>query len=159
VSKSYLEPVRWYGSLPTYYVYACMLLTDADDHVLLVKPGNRDYWAIPGGAVKKDETPHDCAERGVAEEPGLTAVAGDLLVVSWSPPLGDRPRAVVNFLFDGGTVHNPLGLHMQGDERGGPQFFTWEQAETKMPADTAAFVSAARQAREDHRTIYLPSES
>lgn len=155
--RSLLSPADWYASLPTVYASACMLLTDPQNRVLLVKPNYRTYWAIPGGMIEADETPHECVTREVAEELGLDITAGDLLVVDWVPPQGDRPRVMTNYIFDGGTIQNRAAIRLQHDELDDAQFCTWEQAATMMPANTAARIPAARQARKDQRTIYLPA--
>jgi ADP-ribose pyrophosphatase YjhB (NUDIX family) len=157
MSRSLLSPADWYASLPTVYASACMLLTDPHDRVMLVKPNYRTYWAIPGGMVEAGEAPHECVAREIAEELGLDITAGDLLVVDWVPPHGDRPRVMTNYIFDGGTIEDPAAIQLQHDELDDAQFCTWEQAETKMPASTAARIPAARQARKDQRTIYLPT--
>ena len=159
VSKPLLSPADWYASLPAVYASACLLLTDTQDRVLLVKPNYRSYWAIPGGMVEADETPHECAAREITEEIGLDIKTGDLLVIDWIPPEGDRPRVMTNYIFDGGTIDDPSAIRIQDQELDDIRFWTWEEAETKMPANTAARIPAARQARKNRRTIYLPGSS
>lgn len=154
-----LSPADWYASLPTVYASACMLLTDTDDRILLVKPNYRTYWAIPGGMVEAGEAPHQCVTREVAEELGLRITAGELLVVDWVPPQGDRPRVMTNYIFDGGVIDDPAAIQLQNEELDDARFWTWEQAEARMPANTAARIPAARNARKDQRTIYLPGGS
>jgi 8-oxo-dGTP pyrophosphatase MutT (NUDIX family) len=158
VSQPYLDPPDWYASLPTVYLSACVLLTDYADRVLLVKPSYRPYWAVPGGTVDDGESPHQCATREIHEELGLRVQLGDLLVVDWAPPLGDRPRPMMNFIFDGGTLVDPAALHLQRDELDDARFWSWEEAAAHLPANTAARIPAARQARKSQRTIYLPAE-
>jgi ADP-ribose pyrophosphatase YjhB (NUDIX family) len=136
-----------------------MLLTDTDDRILLVKPNYRTYWAIPGGMVEAGEAPHQCVTREVAEELGLRITAGELLVVDWVPPQGDRPRVMTNYIFDGGVIDDPAAIQLQNEELDDARFWTWEQAEARMPANTAARIPAARNARKDQRTIYLPGGS
>jgi 8-oxo-dGTP diphosphatase len=134
-----------------------MLLTDPNDRVLLVKPNYRTYWAIPGGIVEAGEAPHECATREITEEIGLDIKPGDLLVIDWVPPEGDRPRVMTNYIFDGGILDDPSVLRLQSEELDDARFWTWEEAEAKMPAITAARIPAARQARKNQRTIYLPA--
>jgi ADP-ribose pyrophosphatase YjhB (NUDIX family) len=158
VNSGYLDPPQWYASLPTVYVSACVLLTDHTDRVLLVKPNYRPYWAIPGGIVNEGEPPHLCAIREAGEELGLDITLGDLLVVDWAPPQGDRPRPMVNYIFDGGTLTDPGQICLQHDELDEALFWPWDQAVTKLPVSTAARIPAARLARKDQRTIYLPAQ-
>ncbi len=156
MSKPYLEPAEWYASLPSVFVSACLLLTDAEDRVLLVKPNYRPYWSIPGGVVEAGEAPHDCAAREVTEELGLSVEVGGLLVVHWSPPVEERPRPMVNFLFDGGTVDDPARIRLQDDELDDLAFLPWDEAVTLLPAHTAARLPSARRAREGRQIVYLP---
>lgn len=159
MSASLLSPADWYASLPTVYASACMLLTDPDDRVLLVKPGYRAWWAIPGGIVEAGEAPHQCAAREIAEELGLDIKPGDLLVIDWVPPQGDRPRVMTNYIFDGGIIEAPAAIRLQEAELDDARFWTWDQAEAQMPVGTAARIPAARNARKTQRTIYLPQAS
>jgi 8-oxo-dGTP diphosphatase len=158
VNSGYLDPPQWYASLPTVYVSACVLVTDDTDRVLLVKPNYRPYWAIPGGIVNEGEPPHVCAAREVTEELGLQIALGELLVVDWAPAQGDRPQPMMNYIFDGGTVADPSQIRLQDDELDEARFWAWEQAATKLPATTAARIPAARLARRDQRTVYLPAQ-
>ncbi|MFG6195397.1 NUDIX domain-containing protein [Nonomuraea sp. JJY05] len=156
MSKSFLEPAEWYATLPAFYASACVLLTDAEDRVLMVKPNYRPYWAIPGGIMEADEHPHECAVREVDEELGLRVAVTGLLVVDWVLPMGDRPQSMVNFVFDGGTVTDPGQIVLQVSELDDFGFFPWDEAARLLPATTTARIPAARQARKDARTVYLP---
>ncbi|MFE3454133.1 NUDIX domain-containing protein [Nonomuraea sp. NPDC059194] len=158
MSTPYLPPSEWYASLPTVHVSACVLLTDDADRVLLVKPNYRSYWALPGGMVEDGEPPHICAVREAREELGLDVRLGALLVVDWVPPAGDRLRPIMNFIFDGGTLADPSRIRLQVDELDAAQFWPWEEAANMLPAVTAARIPAARTARKDQQTIFLPAE-
>ena len=105
-----LSAADWFASLPTVYLSASMLITDPADRILLVKPNYRPDWGIPGGIVEDGEAPDQCATREIAEELGLDIPAGDLLVVDWMAAAGERPQAIMNFLFDGGVLSDP-GRH------------------------------------------------
>ncbi|GIH73730.1 NUDIX domain-containing protein [Planobispora longispora] len=155
MSKPLLDPEQWYATLPTAFVSACLLLTDADDRVLVVKPNYRPYWMIPGGVIEAGELPQECAAREIGEELGLDVRAGELLVVQWSPPVDDRPRAMVNFLFDGGTVADPAGIRLQEEELDDAAFLPWDEAAARLAFHTAPRLLAARQAREAGRIVYL----
>lgn len=154
---NYVQPPQWYASLPSVYVSACVLVTDANDHVLVVKPNYRPYWAIPGGIVEDGERPDECVAREVAEELGLSLIIGDLLVVDWSPPLGDRPKVMLNFTFDAGLIDDPDTIRLQHDELDDYAFLPWREAADRLPAATAPRIPAALRARKDHHAIYLPT--
>lgn len=157
VSKSYLPLAEWFATLPTAFTSACLLLTDPEDRVLLVKPNYRDHWQIPGGIVENHELPHIGAAREIHEELGLVVEAGDLLVVDWSPPLGERPRPMINFLFDGGVVEDPGAIRLQEEELDESAFLPWDQAIDLLPSFASRRLAAGRQARKNRCPIYLPA--
>jgi 8-oxo-dGTP diphosphatase len=138
------------------YVAASVLLTDKSDKVLLVKSTDDHSWTIPSSVVAGDEAPHDCVARLVSQQLGLTAVAGRLLVISWTPAAGHEDRAVMNFLFDGGAVHNETALSAGVGAPGVVGFFPWEQAEAEVSASLGEWLHSARSGREDGLTAYIP---
>ncbi|MDX6741726.1 NUDIX hydrolase [Actinocorallia sp. A-T 12471] len=158
MTQPYLPPAQWYETLPTVYVSVVVLLTDADDQVLMVKPNYRGYWQIPGGIIEHGEAPHETAEREVVEELGLKPDIGRLLVIDFVPAHGDRPRPMMNFLFDGGTVTDPAQIRVQNAELDGHGFFAWDEAAALLPTATAARIPAARTARATGQTLYLPAQ-
>ncbi len=156
-TSSWLSTQEWFASLPTVYLSAGLIITDQADRLLIVKPNYRDGWSLPGGIVEEGEAPHLCATREVAEEVGLSIPAGDLLVVDWAGPGGDRPRGIMAYLFDGGMWADPAAIQVQEEELDAAEFVPWPEAEARMPATVAARVPAAREARASGRAIYLPA--
>jgi 8-oxo-dGTP diphosphatase len=156
VPEPLLSTADWFASLPSVYLSASMLITDSDDRILLVKPNYRPDWGIPGGIVEADEAPDQCVTREIAEELALAIPAGDLLVVDWMGAAGDRPRAIMNFIFDGGVLADPGAIRLQEEELDDAEFLGWAEAEARMAPGLAARVPAARQARQTRRTVYLP---
>lgn len=65
---------------------------------------------------------------------------------------------MVSFLFDGGTVAEGTPLVLQEEELDDAGFFPWEHAVTLLPPPIAPRLPAARRARKDGRTVYLPRE-
>jgi ADP-ribose pyrophosphatase YjhB (NUDIX family) len=157
MSKTFLEPAEWFATLPDFYASACMLITDEEDRVLLVKPNYRPHWSIPGGIMEPDELPHRGAERELEEETGLSVPARHLLVVDWSLPDGERPKGMVNFVFDGGVVPAATPIRLQESELDDHGFFPWAEAAGLLSATTSPRLPAARRARAESRTVYLPS--
>lgn len=56
---------------PTYTVGAMCCIEDGEGRVLLVRQPYRAGWGMPGGFLKRGETPEACAVREVREEVGL----------------------------------------------------------------------------------------
>ncbi|GHJ44456.1 ADP-ribose pyrophosphatase [Catellatospora sp. TT07R-123] len=152
---TWVDPAQWYQSLPTFHVSASALVTDAEGRVLLVKATYRDHWSFPGGIVEAGEPPHLAAARELAEEAGLEAEVGLLLLVDWAPPQGHRSRAMAHFLFDGGTAAaaadptDPTEIAEVG-------FFAPETASELLAENSARRLAPALAARRAGRTVYLP---
>lgn len=152
---TWVEPDQWYAQLATFHAAAALFVTDHTGRVLLVKPNYRDHWAVPGGYVDQHETPHTAARREMHEELGLTLPVGDLLVVDWAPAAGPRPRALVNFIFDGGRLNPEHSIHVDPDELETFGFHDPEQCRQLLPPRVAPRIEAALAARAKGTTIYL----
>jgi 8-oxo-dGTP diphosphatase len=151
----WVEPQVWYAQLPAFYAAAAALLTDPAGRVLLVKPNYRPHWALPGGYVDADEFPHQAASREISEELGLQLTVGPLLVVDWAPPAEQRPRAIINFIFDGGTIDGPESIQMRTEELDEFDFLTPTDCATRLPGMIAPRIPAALAARTAGQTAYL----
>lgn len=156
---TWTEPATWYANLASFYAAAAAFITDPAGNVLLVKPTYRDHWAFPGGYVDEGEYPHDACAREIREELGISVVVGDLLVVDWAPPAGQRPRAIVSFTFDCGSIHSIDDLALPGQELDDAAFFPSQEAERRLPDNVAARVHAAKSARGQHTPQYLADGS
>ncbi|MCW3838877.1 NUDIX hydrolase [Micromonospora yasonensis] len=152
---TWTEPTIWYANLPAFYAAAAAFITDPADNVLLVKPTYRDHWAFPGGYVEEDEYPHQACAREVQEELGVPVAVRDLLVVDWAPPAGRRPRAIISFTFDCGSITGPDGFDLPGQELECVGFFPPQEAEQRLPGNVAPRVRAAMRARAQHAPVYL----
>ncbi|WP_155371512.1 NUDIX domain-containing protein [Catellatospora vulcania] len=154
---AWVEPEIWYRNLPTFYAAAGVLITDERDRLLLVKPNYRDHWAFPGGMIEEGEPPHVAAARELAEETGLKVELGELLVVDWAPPMGQRPSAIMYFLFDGGSVNSDTAFRMDAEEIDRVGFFPIAECAALLPDHSARRAAAAMAARSSGRTAYLPA--
>lgn len=130
-------------------------MTDEHGQVLLVEPNYKDHWEIPGGLIEVGETPSQGCRREIAEELGLTREPGRLLVVDWAPhpEWGDR----VLFVFDGGVLTQPdiAAIRLQPEELDSYVLLPPDEAVERLIPRLARRVTAALQARQDDRTIYL----
>jgi 8-oxo-dGTP diphosphatase len=138
-------------------VTASVLLTDKSGNVLLVRSADAHSWTIPSSVVAGDEVPHDCVERLAAQQFGLTAIAGRLLAIRWTPAVNGSNRASIDFLFDGGAVHNEAAMSADACAQATSRFFSWEQAENEMSATLAEWLRSARDACEDRGATYISS--
>ncbi|MGC4763009.1 NUDIX domain-containing protein [Micromonospora sp. DT46] len=152
---TWTDPATWYANLPAFHAAAGALITNPVGRVLLVKPTYRDHWAFPGGYVEKDEYPHEACTREVREELGLAVDAGDLLVVDWAPAAGQRPRALIHFTFDCGTLDGLEGIDLPGQELENVAFFPLREVEQRLPVNVVPRVDAAIRARTQHVPVYL----
>ncbi|WP_027343075.1 NUDIX domain-containing protein [Hamadaea tsunoensis] len=152
---TWVEPEQWYAQLAAFHAAAALFITDELGHVLLVKPNYRDHWAIPGGYIDQHETPHAAAERELREELHLALPVGDLLVVDWASPAAPRPRALVNFIFDGGRITREHKIDVDLDELDTFGFHDPDQCRTLLPPRVAPRIEAALAARAKGTTIYL----
>ncbi|RAO22413.1 NUDIX domain-containing protein [Micromonospora noduli] len=156
---TWTEPATWYANLASFYAAAAAFITDSAGNVLLVKPTYRDHWTFPGGYVDEGEYPHDACAREIREELGISVAVGDLLVVDWAPPAGQRPRAIVSFTFDCGSITNLDDLVLPGEELEDAAFFSLREAEQHLPDNVATRIHAATSARDLQASLYLAGGS
>jgi 8-oxo-dGTP pyrophosphatase MutT (NUDIX family) len=97
------DEVHFTATFPTKRMAADCLFRDQAGRVLVLDPPYKATWDLPGGAVERDESPRQAAQREVQEELGLVVEPGALLAVEWVPQLGDFTE-VVAFIFDGGVL-------------------------------------------------------
>jgi 8-oxo-dGTP diphosphatase len=150
------EEAAWFAQLPTMFGAAGALFTDQDGRVLLVKPNYRDHWSLPGGIMEHGEPPHEACRREIGEELGLDIAAGPLLVVGWAGLEGRRPRPVMHFVFDGGTLAGDVPIRLQAEELDDYRFVELADLDDYLPALISARVVAGVRSRETGTTAYLP---
>ncbi|AQS66672.1 NUDIX hydrolase [Streptomyces pactum] len=92
------------AALPRVLAGAATVFRDAGGRVLLVEPGYREGWTLPGGTIESEdgETPRQGARRETLEEIGLDVRPGRLLAVDWAHGTGRPP--IVAYLYDGGVL-------------------------------------------------------
>jgi len=156
VSFSAAEEASWYARLPTLFAAAAALFASADGRVLLVKPNYRNHWSLPGGILEHGEPPHEGCRREIGEELGLDITPGRLLVLGWAGLDGKRPRPVMHFVFDGGTLAADTPIRLQAEELDDYRFVEVSQLDDYLPALISARVAAAIRAREGDGAAYLP---
>ena len=84
-------------------VSADAILRDEAGRILLVDPGYKPGWDLPGGMAEANESPADCVRREVKEELGLDLRPGPVLCIDWVPPHGPWDDLLA-FVFDAGVL-------------------------------------------------------
>lgn len=145
--------------------YAMSLLFQ-EDTILFVKPNYRDYWLCPGGMIEKGETPKQAAVREVIEEVGLQVKIKKLLCVDDRPKgfeikyaeysriVKEHERTFVYL----GEVEDEAGFEeivLQEDEIEDYAFWSFEQAESRLPNYLVHRIPFALQAIKAGKVFYL----
>lgn len=131
------------------------LFRDRTGRVLLVEPGYKETWEIPGGVVDAGESPRESCAREIREELGLNRPPGPLLVVDFCR----RPYAQwegLRFVFDGGLLAEEeiARIRLPDDELHSYRFVNEEDLAALAAPQLARRVSAALNAAPG-TTVYL----
>lgn len=145
---------EYYRALPRRYVGAGMLITDAEDNVLLLETTYKEFHEVPGGVVESGESPRAAAYREVHEELGVNIEPGRMLVFdsrSQPAPKGDA----VMLIYDGGVINDPSILQQDGEEIANVRFVPGNRIEQFCTPQMAIRLRAALIARKSGRTIEI----
>ena len=83
------------------FTYRVAGIAVVDDHVLLHRAVQSDYWILPGGRVEMMEQARDTLQREMLEEAGLPVTVGRLIWI------------VENFFVDGDVRFHEVGLYFE----------------------------------------------
>jgi 8-oxo-dGTP pyrophosphatase MutT (NUDIX family) len=64
-------PIKWYWKRFNIKTYGVRVLVTHKDSLILVRHWYNNLWVMPGGGIKKYETPEQAAIREIREEVGL----------------------------------------------------------------------------------------
>jgi 8-oxo-dGTP diphosphatase len=157
------DPAAWNAYLaegnrtqPRKRVSADALLRDENGRILLVDPGYKPGWDLPGGMAEANEPPAAAARRELREELGLEVHLGELLCVDWVPPHGPWDDLLA-FIFDGGVLGPAAlaGLRLTDGELTAFEFCDEGQAKERLQPRVWRRVSAALEALTAGRARYL----
>ncbi|MQY10450.1 RNA pyrophosphohydrolase [Streptomyces sp. RB5] len=148
-----LDYASYLAGRPKVFAGACVLCTDGDGRVLLVRPAYTDdgRWQLPGGGVEADtgEHPRQAAAREAAEELGLELTPGALLAVDWRRADG-MPDTVIH-VYDGGVLDAArlAAIRLDPLELTGWRLATPEEARTLVRPTLHARLTAILTARRE----------
>ncbi|OEU85786.1 NUDIX hydrolase [Streptomyces abyssalis] len=131
------------------------LLRDGDQRYLIVKPGYKEGWNLPGGGVDAGETPEQAARRELREEIAVDQEIGRLLVCAY---VRTADREHIYWVFDGGTLteEQKAGIVLQESELTACTFRASDEIGAGMiPPSIRPVWDAALTALADNGTVYL----
>jgi len=103
----------------------CLVLTDADDRLLLVKRSvdpKKGFWCLPGGFMELGETPEKAALRELEEETGLTGRIRMLLGVTSTNSPQYNTVLMVGYL-----IQEYSGTLAPGDDASDAAYFNYDR--------------------------------
>lgn len=157
------DPEAWQAYLaegnakqPRKRVSADVLLRDQHGRILLVDPGYKPEWDMPGGMAEANEPPNRAVERELKEELNLDIQVGRLLCVDWVSPHGPWDDLLA-FIFDGGQVSDEqiAGLELHDEELNAFEFCSYEQAAKRLRPYVWRRVAVALEALNGGEAQYL----
>jgi ADP-ribose pyrophosphatase YjhB (NUDIX family) len=137
-------------------VSADALIWDDIGRILLVDPGYKPGWDLPGGMAEANESPADCVRREVKEELGLDLRPGPVLCIDWVPPHGPWDDLLA-FVFDAGVLprERAAGIKLLDGELDGFEFCDEPEAAERLSPRAWRRIRAALDARRLGRFAYL----
>ena len=137
-------------------VSADALIRDEHGRIMLVDPGYKPGWDMPGGMAEANEPPAECVRRELREELGLDVTLAGLLVVDWVSPHGPWDDLLA-FVFSAGTLtQRQAGRIRLGDgELEGYEFCDVAQASDRLNERAWRRLQAALRAEGEGTALYL----
>lgn len=86
-------------------VGADVVIRNTTGQLLLVDPGYKPDWDLPGGMAEANESPQEAVQREIREELGIDRPIGRMLCVDWVEPHGVWDDSLM-FIFDGGFMND-----------------------------------------------------
>jgi ADP-ribose pyrophosphatase YjhB (NUDIX family) len=139
-------------------VAADVLIRDEAGRLLLVDPGYKPNWDLPGGMVEANEPPIQAAQRELHEELALQTPIGRLLYLEWVPP-HDPWDDQLAMIFDGGILDDRAiaGLRLADHELRAFEFVALAEAADRLRPYVYERVRLARAAADTGTTHYTES--
>ena len=137
-------------------VSADLLVRDAAGRILIVDPGYKPGWDLPGGMAEANEPPLAAVRREIREELGLDTEPQRVLCIDWVPP-HDPWDDLLAFIFDGGVLtQDQIGsLRTADGELEAFEFCTADQVRERLRPRAWRRTAAALEALETGWARYL----
>ena len=137
-------------------VSADLLVRNAAGEILIVNPGYKPGWDLPGGMAEANEPPLAAVRREIREELGLDTEPQRVLCIDWVPP-HDPWDDLLAFIFDGGmlTGEQIASLRTADDELEAFEFCTADQARERLRPRAWRRAAAALEALQTGQARYL----
>jgi ADP-ribose pyrophosphatase YjhB (NUDIX family) len=91
---------------PTKSTASGAIIKNSLEQILIVKPNYNNYWHLPGGIIKKYESPLQACIREVKEETSLTIKPEKIISILHANNKKENIDAIL-FIFDCGYIENP----------------------------------------------------
>lgn len=137
-------------------VSADALIRNARGQILLVDPGYKPGWDLPGGMAESNEAPSACIKRETKEELGIDLRIGRVLCIEWIPPHGPWDDLLA-FIFDGGSLRDDeiSTLRLLDGELNGYEFCSEHEAKRRLSERTRRRLQAALDAVRAGTVVYM----
>jgi len=108
---------EYYKNLPKKRMGSGALILNEKNEILIVKPGYKDHWSIPGGVVDEDESPKTACEREIKEEIGIDIKGIKFLCIDYNSNKEKKGESL-QFIFYGGKLTESIieGIKIDGKE-------------------------------------------
>jgi 8-oxo-dGTP pyrophosphatase MutT (NUDIX family) len=93
-------PIKWYWRLFNIKTRGVRVMIVYQDKIILVRHWYNSLWVMPGGGIKKHETPEQAAIREVKEELGISIGQLDYLLGVYSNIKEDKKDTVYCFVVE-----------------------------------------------------------
>lgn len=145
---------EYYRTLPRSYMGSGVLITDADNNILILETTYKDVHEIPGGVCEAGEAPRITAKREVQEELGINLQPGRLLVMDSRNQPAPKGNAVM-FVYDGGVIEDPAIIQPDPKEIAQVKFVPLDRVDRYCTPQMALRLRTAMAARKRNHLIEI----